>query len=385
MVHFIWSISYAAYGMVFIKSLNNIFSAYQLTFLVLQTIGICCTMLIMWEALELGLNRTLSSEWCAVIVFGPVIGFIIVCFRCDSDTQLMWVNVLTILYSVIMVLLSVAIIVGGGNCPINLTAVFLSFMAGIHVVAALLHWDFGTLVCGIVYWIGIPSCFIFLQIYMIANINDVSWGTRSSGGGGGKEKKPLLQKVKDFYESNNKWVGVKKYLEYFWDPKVEDKPGEAETDGASIGNPETLQTKTEDSVETSSSSSEDEDKQKDENAMKEDGFDYAAEENEGSIEYKSNGTIKKGSSYLNDNNSISPFAVCGGARVGSFRAAYMQKSKQNESNEQNESGDKRDKLKRFSSVYFDSKTRDTGQPKRVIFQERKVSHFQIFFGTVPFI
>ena len=102
---------------------------------------------------------------------------------------MIWVNVLTILYSIIMVLLSVAILVGGGNCPINLTVVFLTFMVAIHVLAALLHWDFGTLVCGIVYWIGIPSCFIFLQIYMIANINDVSWGTRGSGGGAGPKNK----------------------------------------------------------------------------------------------------------------------------------------------------------------------------------------------------
>ena len=171
-----------------------VYIMYQLLFLVLQSIGVCCTMLIMWEALELGLNRTISSEWCAVIVFGPVIGFIIVCFRFESKTQMIWVNVLTILYSVIMVLLSVAILVGGGNCPINLTVVFLTFMVMIHVLAAILHWDFGTLVCGIVYWIGIPSCFIFLQIYMIANINDVSWGTRGSGGGGGSKNKAGFMK-----------------------------------------------------------------------------------------------------------------------------------------------------------------------------------------------
>ena len=102
---------------------------------------------------------------------------------------MIWVNVLTILYSIIMVLLSVAILVGGGNCPINLTAVFLTFMVAIHVLAALLHWDFGTLICGLIYWIGIPSCFIFLQIYMIANINDVSWGTRGSNVAGGSENK----------------------------------------------------------------------------------------------------------------------------------------------------------------------------------------------------
>ena len=36
---------------------------YQLLFLVLQSIGVCCTMLIMWEALELGLNRTLRHRF----------------------------------------------------------------------------------------------------------------------------------------------------------------------------------------------------------------------------------------------------------------------------------------------------------------------------------
>ena len=102
---------------------------------------------------------------------------------------MIWVNVLTVLYAIIMVLLSVAILVGGGNCPINLTVVFLTFMVLIHVLAAILHWDFGTLICGLIYWIGIPSCFIFLQIYMIANINDVSWGTRGSSVAGESKDK----------------------------------------------------------------------------------------------------------------------------------------------------------------------------------------------------
>jgi hypothetical protein len=43
----------------------------------------------------------------------------------------------------------------------------------------MLHADFGALACGLVYWLLVPSCFIFLQIYMITNINDVTWGTRT--------------------------------------------------------------------------------------------------------------------------------------------------------------------------------------------------------------
>ena len=42
-----------------------------------------------------------------------------------------------------------------------------------------------------VYWASIPSCFILLQIYSIANLNDCSWGTRQAGGGGAKTKTPF--------------------------------------------------------------------------------------------------------------------------------------------------------------------------------------------------
>ena len=42
------------------------------------------------------------------------------------------------------------------------------------------HFDLMALVCGIIYLLMIPSIFIFLPIYMYANLNDVSWGTRSS-------------------------------------------------------------------------------------------------------------------------------------------------------------------------------------------------------------
>ena len=60
------------------------------------------------------------------------------------------------------------------------------------LLVSLLHFDLITLCCGIIYYMLIPSCFIFLQIYMIANLNDVSWGTRS----GSTTKKQTKRKVK---------------------------------------------------------------------------------------------------------------------------------------------------------------------------------------------
>ena len=60
-----------------------------------------------------------------------------------------------------------------------------------------MHGDFISLMCGIVYWAAIPSCFILLQIYSIANLNDCSWGTRQAGGGGDAKTKTPCDKAMD--------------------------------------------------------------------------------------------------------------------------------------------------------------------------------------------
>jgi len=77
-----------------------------------------------------------------------------------------------------MVVLTVTIAIGAGKCPMNLTLAFLAMMAFIHIIAAILHFDLLSLACGAVYWMLIPSFFIFLQIYMLANLNETTWGTR---------------------------------------------------------------------------------------------------------------------------------------------------------------------------------------------------------------
>lgn len=62
-------------------------------------------------------------------------------------------------------------------------------------MAAILHWDFYALLCGVVYFLFIPSCFIFLQIYSIANLNDCSWGTRQAASTDKKVEKTFWQRV----------------------------------------------------------------------------------------------------------------------------------------------------------------------------------------------
>jgi hypothetical protein len=48
----------------------------------------------------------------------------------SSDNQLRWAMIFSVLYSVIIVVLTVAIAVGAGRCPMNLTLIFLLFLIG---------------------------------------------------------------------------------------------------------------------------------------------------------------------------------------------------------------------------------------------------------------
>ena len=95
----------------------------------------------MWEAMELGLNGTVSSEWCAVIVFLPVALYIIICIKGSSASQLRWAVVLSVLYAIIMILLLVSIAIGAGRCPINMTLLFLLFLIGLHVLGKFENYD----------------------------------------------------------------------------------------------------------------------------------------------------------------------------------------------------------------------------------------------------
>jgi len=40
--------------------------------------------------------------------------------------------------------------------------------------------EFWALLCGVIYYITIPSMYMLLMIFSVFNMNDVSWGTREA-------------------------------------------------------------------------------------------------------------------------------------------------------------------------------------------------------------
>ncbi|KAJ8974097.1 hypothetical protein NQ317_011616 [Molorchus minor] len=110
----------------------------------------------------------------------PIFFFMIVCFTCKSNIQLLAAQILSTGYALIMM----AVIVGtalqlredGVGSP---SAIFLIAMTGSFFIAACLHpQEFWCIVPGIIYLLSIPSMYLLLILYSIINLNNVSWGTR---------------------------------------------------------------------------------------------------------------------------------------------------------------------------------------------------------------
>eukprot|EP00121_Abeoforma_whisleri_P008126 Awhi_evm1s7448 len=73
----------------------------------------------------------------------------------------------------------VGFVVTVADDPTTLSSGFVLFLVGTMVFTAIIHpREAYCLIAGIVYLFALPSVFIFLMIYSIANIDNVSWGTR---------------------------------------------------------------------------------------------------------------------------------------------------------------------------------------------------------------
>jgi chitin synthase len=91
------------------------------------------------------------------------------------------------------------------------SSVFILVVSLQILVAGIVHpQEFFTLLCGVVYYITIPSMYMLLVIYSIFNMNDVSWGTRENPKRA-EEKTPTkkathhtsLQKILGFLHNSN--------------------------------------------------------------------------------------------------------------------------------------------------------------------------------------
>ena len=106
---------------------------------------------------------------CGLWVF-----FIIVCFTCNTDVQLRIAEILTVVYSIVMVAMSVAMIIQIVQDPSAPTSLGIMLFLGIFPVAALLHpQEIGCYPMFFVYFLTLPSMSLLLTTYSFFNLNNI--------------------------------------------------------------------------------------------------------------------------------------------------------------------------------------------------------------------
>lgn len=112
----------------------------------------------------------------------PAFFYLLICFHTTTDFQIRVAAFLSALYAIIMM----AVVVGttiqiAEDSWTSPNAVFLMLLFSIFLIAALMHpQEFWCIVPGLLYFICIPSGYLFLLIYSLCNLNIVSWGTREA-------------------------------------------------------------------------------------------------------------------------------------------------------------------------------------------------------------
>ena len=105
--------------------------------------------------------------------------FIIVCGTCNTDVQLKIAEILTVVFSIVMVAMSVAMTIQIVEDPLKPTSLATMLFLLIFPVAALLHpQEIGCYPRFFVYFLTLPSMSVLLTTYSFFNLNNVSWGTR---------------------------------------------------------------------------------------------------------------------------------------------------------------------------------------------------------------
>ncbi|ESO98138.1 hypothetical protein LOTGIDRAFT_143023 [Lottia gigantea] len=134
--------------------------------------------------LVLGALRTAYKDiplyGALVINLVPVVFFVFLCLKAPSKYQLAYAGILSIFYSLLMMLVLVGLVRQAaeyGFCSV--TTIFLTTVSSIFVVSAFLHpQEFTCILHGFLYFLTIPSMSMLLVIYSLANLHNVSWGTR---------------------------------------------------------------------------------------------------------------------------------------------------------------------------------------------------------------
>ncbi|KNC81608.1 hypothetical protein SARC_06086 [Sphaeroforma arctica JP610] len=105
--------------------------------------------------------------------------FCLVCMKCTKDTQIVVASLLSVVFALAMTAVLVGLCVTVVENISNPNSIFICFIASLIVSTALLHpSECWVLVHSLVFFLAIPTSYVLLVIYAVANLHVTSWGTR---------------------------------------------------------------------------------------------------------------------------------------------------------------------------------------------------------------
>lgn len=159
-------------------NISTLFVFYQFVLLASSLLGIGTVTLMITGSFNAVLKISMVEAY--VIALVPVIVYALICLKCNNDKQIAAAALLTTIYSLVMVIVTVGLFVSlATEEPYSPNVIFFVEILFIFLCAGVAHpKEIMCLVHGLLYYLMVPSTFIFLTVYYMCNIHVVSWGTR---------------------------------------------------------------------------------------------------------------------------------------------------------------------------------------------------------------
>ncbi|XP_063433514.1 chitin synthase chs-2-like [Mytilus trossulus] len=159
-------------------NISTLFVLYQFVILSSSLLGIGTVTLMITGSFNAVLKINMFHSY--IVAITPVVLYAIICMKCSNDKQIGAAALLSTVYTLVMVIVTVGLFVNlATEKSYSPNVIFFIEILSIFIIAGFAHpKELMCLVHGLLYYLMVPSTFIFLTVYYMCNIHVVTWGTR---------------------------------------------------------------------------------------------------------------------------------------------------------------------------------------------------------------
>jgi len=179
--------------------INHMFMLYQVLQFVSSILAPATILIVIIGSLSDVMYFGDSAAFFVAIL--PVLTFAVICLTLKQKTQLHLAAIFSTGYTFLWIMVTIGLLLQTArNSFPSPSVIFLIFVSVVFAISALLHPnEFSCLFHGLLYFVALPTSFIFMVVFYICNLNNVSWGTREKAATEYEADDPsILQLLADF-------------------------------------------------------------------------------------------------------------------------------------------------------------------------------------------